>query len=57
MAGRGGAREGAGRKKKFEEYGQEGQTRPVNIPSDIPDAEVAEWVKQKLAEKRQQDNN
>lgn len=55
--GRGGAREGAGRKKKFEEYGQEEQTRPVHIPADIPDCEVAEWIKQKLAEKAQQQNN
>lgn len=54
--GRGGAREGSGRKRKFEEYGQECQTRPVNIPADIPDSEVEAWIKQRLAEKQQQEN-
>lgn len=46
----GGARDGSGRKKKYEE--SETESRPVRIPNEISDQEVEQFVKEKLKEKK-----
>lgn len=43
--GKGGARENAGRKPKYDYEGQEKPGRPVKIPGDIPDSAIERFIR------------